>query len=137
MTAKEYLSQVQEQQNKILEQEEYIQRLRATLDVAGIRYDKERVQTSPDPDKMAHTFSKIFEQEEILENMKKVFVDFRIKVIDMIHQIENDIFRKILNIVYIDGKNLKECAKDIGFSYDYVREMHIQALSAFDEKFPQ
>ena len=95
MTAKEYLSQVQEQQNKILEQEEYIQRLRATLDVAGIRYDKERVQTSPDPDKMAHTFSKIFEQEEILEDMKKVFVDFRIKVIDMIHQIENDIFRKI------------------------------------------
>ena len=40
MTEKEYLSQVQEQQNKILEQEEYIQRLRATLDVAGIRYDK-------------------------------------------------------------------------------------------------
>lgn len=136
MTAKEYLSQVQEKQNQILEQEEYIQRLRATLDVAGIRYDKERIQTSPDPDKMAHTFSKIFEQEEILEGMKKAFVEFRIKVIDMIRQIENEIFRKVLNIVYIDGKNLKECAKDIGFSYDYVREIHIQALSAFDTKFP-
>lgn len=136
MTAKEYLSQVQEKQNQILEQEEYIQRLRATLDVAGIRYDKERVQTSPDPDKIAHTFSKIFEQEEILENMKKAFVDFRIKVIDMIRQIENEIYRKVLNVVYIDGKNLKECAKDIGFSYDYIREIHIQALSAFDTKFP-
>ena len=56
MTAKEYLLQIKEQRNDILNQEEYIQRLRDSLGVAGIRYDKERVQSSPEPDKFAKIF---------------------------------------------------------------------------------
>ena len=66
MTAKEYLLQIKEQRNDILNQEEYIQRLRDSLGVAGIRYDKERVQSSPEPDKFAKIFGQIFEEEEML-----------------------------------------------------------------------
>ena len=60
VTAKEYLLQIKEQKQNIRKQEEYIQRLRDSLTIAGISYDKERIQSSPDPDK----FAKIFGHED-------------------------------------------------------------------------
>lgn len=137
MTAKEYLCQVKEKQDKIVEKEEYIERLRGTLEVAGIRYDVERVQSSSDLDRFSKTFSKIFEAEDELKQMKEDFVLFRINVIDMIFKLPDEYHRKILNHVYIDFMTLKKCAEKIHLSYDYVRELHIQALSVFESMFPQ
>ena len=137
MRAKEFLCQVEEKQERIVEQEEYIERLRSTLDVAGIRYDIDKIQTTPDPDKLANTFSKIIELEEELKEMKNNFVLFKVNVIDMIHQMKDSRHRQLLNIVYIDYKSLKQCAVEMNFSYDHIREMHGKALFAFEEMFPQ
>lgn len=136
MTAKEYLLQIKEQRNDILNQEEYIQRLRDSLGVAGIRYDKERVQSSPEPDKFAKIFGQIFEEEEEkLQQMKDNLALTRVKIINQIHQIEDSKHQKVLYIVYVDGKNLKKAAQTMCFSYDYVKEIHIAALQAFEQKF--
>ena len=137
LKAKKYLSRIKDKTEKIQEQEECIQRLRDTLGIAGIRYDKDRVQTSPDPNKTANIVAKIIEEEQILDDMKQSLINYRIKVIDEIKQIDNENFRKVLNVVYVDMKTLKECSQIIGFSYDYVRELHPQALKAFEEKFLQ
>ena len=98
MTAKEYLLQIKEQRNDILNQEEYIQRLRDSLGVAGIRYDKERVQSSPEPDKFAKIFGQIFEEEEKLQQMKDDLALARVKIINQIHQIEDSKHQKVLYI---------------------------------------
>lgn len=135
VTAKEYLLQIKEQGNDILNQEEYIQRLRDSLGVAGIRYDKERVQSSPEPDKFAKIFGQIFEEEEKLQQMKDDLALTRVKIINQIHQIEDSKHQKVLYIVYVDGKNLKKAAQAMCFSYDYVKEIHIAALQAFEQKF--
>ena len=42
----------------------------------------------------------------------------------------------VLNIVYVDGKNLRKAAQEMKFSYDYIKEIHLSALQAFEEKFP-
>ena len=54
MNAKEYLSQVQEKERQVKRQKDYIARLKETLDVAGVRYDKEVVQSSPEPVSYTH-----------------------------------------------------------------------------------
>lgn len=136
MTAKEFLQQVQRYNDRIREQEEYIQRLRDSLGIAGLRYDKDRVNTSPDPDQIADVMSKIFEQERILSDMKHDAMVFRIKIIDMIHQLDDNKHKQILNLVYIDGNKLMKCADLMGYSYDYIKELHGEALKAFGEKFP-
>lgn len=137
MTAKEYLLQIKEQGNDILNQEEYIQRLRDSLGVAGIRYDKERVQSSPEPepDKFARIFGQIFEEEEKLQQMKDNLALTRVEIINQIHQLAEEKHQKVLYIVYVDGKNLKKAAQAMCFSYDYVKEIHIAALQAFEQKF--
>lgn len=136
MTTKEYLLQIKEQGKNILNQEEYIQRLRDSLGVAGIRYDKERVQSSPEPDKFARIFGQIFEEEEKLQQMKDDLALKRVEIINQIHQLEDSKHQNVLYIVYVDGKNLKKAAQTMSFSYEYVKEIHIAALQAFEEKFP-
>lgn len=137
MTAKEYLMQVKYKHNDIVEQEEYIERLRGSLDIQGIRYDRDKIQSSPEPDRISKMFAIIFEEEAKLEKMKDEFVQFKIKVIQQIHQLDYSVYKHILNYVYIDLMNLKQCSLKIGFSYDYTRELHRKALDAFREKFPQ
>lgn len=98
MTAKEYLLQIKEQKQNIRKQEEYIQRLRDSLTIAGISYDKERIQSSPDPDKFAKIFGQIDEEEQRLEDMKTRFVNTRVKIINQIHQLAEE---KHQNVSYL------------------------------------
>ena len=136
MDAKEYLLQVGERKEQILEKEEYIEWLRESLGLAGIDYDRDKIQTSADGDKFANTFAKIFKAEEDLKRMKEELVLFSVQVIDMIQKLPEKKHRDILKHVYLDGMKLKECADSVGYSYDYVRELHSEGLKAFGEIFP-
>ena len=136
LTAKEYLLQIENLTNRIKEQEEYIQRLKDSLSIAGISYDKDRVQTSPDPDKFCHIFAQIDEQEKVLEDMKTKLVNVRVKSLNIIHKIEDDRYRRILTTIYVDMRSLKKAANILSFSYDYMKELHQEALNAFSENFP-
>lgn len=136
MTAKEYLLQIENLTNRIKEQEEYIQRLKDSLSIAGISYDKDRVQTSPDPDKFGHIFAQIDEQEKVLEDMKTKLVNVRVEALNIIHKIEDDRYRRILTTIYVDMRSLKKAANILSFSYDYMKELHQEALNAFSENFP-
>lgn len=136
MTVKEYLSCVKLRQEEITETEEYIERLRTTLGIAGIDYERDKIQTSVNGDKLSDTFVKIFEAEEKLKRMKENFVVFRIDVMSMIQQIPERKHREILNHVYLDYMKLKQVADLMGYSYDYIRELHLEALNSVSEIFP-
>jgi DNA-directed RNA polymerase specialized sigma subunit len=136
VTAKEYLLQIKEQKQNIRKQEEYIQRLRDSLTIAGISYDKERIQSSPDPDKFAKIFGQIDEEEQRLEDMKTRFVNTRVKIINQIHQLTEEKHQNVLYLVYVDDKTLKKASQEMCFSYEYVKELHGAALQAFDLMFP-
>lgn len=136
MNVKEFLTLVEDKNEAIIEKQEYIDRLRGSLGIAGIDYSKDRIQGGGSSDQFADVFSKIFKAEEDLKKMKGDFVKFRVQVIDMISQVPDRKHRELLNHVYLDYKKLKDCADLMGFSYDYIRELHIQALIAFEEIFP-
>ena len=136
MTAKEYLLQIKKQKQNIRKQEEYIQRLRDSLTIAGISYDKERIQSCPDPDKFAKIFGQIDEEEQRLEDMKTRLINTRVKIINQIHQLEDGKHQDVLYLVYVDDKTLKKASQEMCFSYEYVKELHGVALQAFDQKFP-
>jgi DNA-directed RNA polymerase specialized sigma subunit len=120
---------------KIREQTEYIRRLKDSLSIAGIRYDKDRVQSSPDSDKFAYVFSQIDEEEKVIEQMKTELVKVRIEIINRIHELDDHNKRELLMYVYVDCKNLKKAAPTMNFSYAYIKELHAEALQEFEEKF--
>ena len=128
--------QIKDLHNKIREQEEHIQRLIDSLGIAGISYDKERVQGSPEFDRFAYVFAQIDQEERILESLKTKLIEIKVKIINMIRELENEKHRRLLNIVYVDMKSLKKAANIMCFSYDYIKELHIEALNVFSEKVP-
>lgn len=136
MTAKEYLSQIKIKNREIKQQEEYIERLICSLGIAGIRYDKDRVQSSPGSDTFANVFAQIDEEQQRLKDMKTKFVNTRVKIINQIHQLAEEKHQNVLYLVYVDDKTLKKASQEMSFSYEYVKELHGAALQAFDQKFP-
>ena len=135
--AKDYLSQVKKKAKAVQEQEELIHRLRDSLDLAGVQYNKDHVQSSPDTDKFGKIFAEIEEQERILEKMRTAFMEFRVLVIYQIRKIPNAHFREVLYRVYVDFLNIKQCSEEMNYSYIYVRELHLKALNAFERMYPQ
>ena len=133
--AKEFLMQIKNLTNDVKRQEEYVERLRCSLDISGIAYDKERVQSSPEHDKFAKILGQIEEEERILEELRTKLVNTRFEILQMIHRMEDKRFRDVLSIVYVDMKLLREAADIMHFSYSYAREFHIDALFEFHRMY--
>lgn len=135
MYAKEYLLQVKDLKNEVQRQKEYIQRLRDTLDVSAVRYDKENVQGSSDHDKFSKVFAEIEEKEHELQKTEETYVEKRLLIMNQINNLDDEKYRTILNKLYIDFKSLKTAGSEMNFCYEYIRSVHVLALSAFESKF--
>lgn len=133
MTTKEYLSLIEKQERAIEDKELLIETLYESLSSMGISYDKERVQSSPDGDKFGKTFAKIDEQEKILQCLKDDLIDIRLNVINLIESCPDATYRKLLLLKYVKYKEfrtLKDVADAMGYSHDYVKELHGEALKS-------
>ena len=136
VTAKEYLMQIKDLTDDIQTQKEYVQSLRELLDVAGVSYDKERVQTSPDVDKFGHIFGMIDEGYRELEELETKRINVTADIIQKIYKLDNENYRNVLNSLYVNMYTLKVTSEIMNFSYDYVKELHGEALKAFEQYVP-
>lgn len=136
MTAKEYLCNVQDKDKEITAQEEYIEALRSVLESISVNMDSERVQSTSDPDKFGKIFAQIDEEERKLKRMKDDFLIYKIAVITAIKQVQTDKHRTLLFERYINYKSFKVIALMMNYSYDYIFELHGNALKEFLDMNP-
>lgn len=137
MIAKEFLMQVRSRYEEVQEQKEYVDRIRDSLGVAGIKYNNESCQGSSDPHSREHLLLKMIEEDKRLKKMNKDYAEFRVSVIDMIHNVSDSRDRKILYRVYIDFKSLYEVSSEMSYSYEYTRKIHLEALKNFTHTMSQ
>lgn len=133
MTGKEYLCEVHEKEKEITAQKEYIEALRNVLESISVKVDSERVQSSSDPDKFGKVFAQIDEEERKLEQMKQDFLMYKVNAITAIKQVQTENYRVLLHEKYINYKSFKEIAVQMKYSYDYILELHRNALIEFEE----
>jgi hypothetical protein len=131
LTAKEYLCNVQDKDKEIIAQEEYIEALRGVLESISVNMDSERVQSTSDPDKFGKIFAQIDEEERKLKRMKDDFLIYKLGVVTAIKQVQTDKHRKLLYEKYINYKSFKVIAVLMNYSYDYILELHGNALTEF------
>ena len=113
-----------------------LQKLKAdTAYISAIRYDKVRVQTSPD----GSGFSKAVEESVSLQlEIEKRIQRLTKKRHDIITQIEglkNTNHIELLKLRYIDGERFEAIACSMGYSFDRIRHMHGEALQAFGRQY--
>lgn len=131
--AKKYLNHIanlpREIESKILE----IEVMKSKAEGLGaIRYDKERVQTSPS-DTMSDTVIKMLEFIEKLDEDHQKLVLLRDRA-DTIMEFLKDEHRIVLDYYFFKGKNFYQIAKSMKYSYRTVKRRYYDGLEAFGSK---
>ena len=135
MTTKDYLSQIGRLNrminNKLIE----IQQLRVMAVNVSAVSNEEKVQSTPNFDKMGATFAKIEEMEEKLDSLIDDFIDKKNHIIAQIDGIDNELSYVILFSRYIERKSLEKIATELNYSYKSINRYHGAALKEFEEKY--
>ena len=135
MTTKDYLSQIGRLNrminNKLIE----IQQLRVMAANVSAVSNEEKVQSTPNFDKMGSTFVKIEEMEEKLDSLIDDFIDRKNHIIAQIDGIDNELSYAILFSRYIERKSLEKIATELNYSYKSINRYHGAALKEFEEKY--
>ena len=142
LTVKEYLSQLQDIEEKIEDQKEYIETLRESLtSIGGVGINPDKVQTSgADKDKFANVIAKVLDAEQKLKDMESEFGLLKVQIAEQIHGMDDLVLKKLLKLRYIDWKQfgtIKKVAQAMGYSVDHTKTLHREAIFAFGEMLRQ
>lgn len=128
MTGKEYMKQIRDIHREIRLLEEQIIRQEVYASSArAIRYDLDKVQTSPEGDSMAMIVSDIVEatyklRDKILTLMKKED-EARLYLVKLREEHE-----RVLVLHYFDGLKWEDVAEKIGYDDKYIYDVKNKAL---------
>ena len=134
MTILDKLHDVQRLKHEIEELRREEQRLFSIATGGAIRYDMERVQTSPRPDRMESIIVNLTEvrskELELLQQRMKLYTE----IMDAIDEIDNPLQRQVLQMHYVEGYSLIDISDMLGFSYIHIRQQISTARKKLKER---
>ena len=135
MDTKQYLQQISRLDRMIQNKLAEISQLRElAMSVSAVK-NEERVQTTPNFDKIGTAYCKIEEMEEKLDKLIDEFVDKRNLIISQIDKIENETYYEILFARYIEKKTFEKIADEMTYSWRQVIRLHGRALQEFEKMY--
>lgn len=136
ITVKNYLRKIKKNNAVIKKKKFRIMELDAQRKSITAQMGGERVQTSPQHDKMAKLTAQIEElQEKVVADTVKYEVEMQ-QAIDIIEQVETENQFNLLYAVYVEFKLLKQAAAEYGIHYDNARTIHGDALEYIRKYVP-
>lgn len=136
MTAKEYLKQIRSYSNLIQAKEFQLEELKSgQVFMTAITYDKERVNSSTSAESSyIRQSQKIIDLEIDIKKMIEEYLIEKNRIIEEIGSLGNPILEEILFKRYVYYENFETIAIEMGYSYNYVINMHLEALELFNNK---
>ena len=128
MTAKEYLNKIREIDNEINDKQSELDDLREMSTALGGFQMGDRVQTSPDFDKIGKTVAKIVDKQNEINDMINHLVDKKDEASKLIDQLEDQNERMVLRRRYLKGMKWEDICVDMGYSWRRVHYIHSDAL---------
>ena len=135
MDTKQYLSQISRLdrmiKNKMAELSQYKD---LAYGLSAIN-NEERVQSTPDFDKMSGKIAKILEMESKIDSLIDEYVDKKNLIVSQIDSIENETYYEILFGRYIAKKTFEKIADEMSYSWRQIIRLHGRALQEFEKKY--
>lgn len=135
MTTKEYLSQISRYSRKINNKTKELEQLKELATSISAVKNEERVQTTPNFDKIGTAYCKISSLEEKIENLVDEYIKIREKIIQEIESIEDETEYQVLFSHYIVGEKLEKISQDMNYVYRNITRLHGKALKNFEKKY--
>lgn len=133
METKQYLMQISRLDRKINNKLSEIAQYRELAQSISAVENKERVQTSPDFDKIGGAISKLDEMERKLDEMIDDYVNKKSKIIEQIDKMDNELHYQILFSRYIEKKTFEKISTEINYSFRNTTRLHGKALKEFEK----
>ena len=138
MTPKEYLSQIEKLSIIIKQKKEESRELKELcLCAGGIDYSKDKIQASAGDAGFENMIEKIIELDSKINNLISIYAELKNKIINEIQQLNNPTYVKILYKRYVEYKTLNQIAKEMNYTYDWIKHVHGYALQEFGKKTPK
>lgn len=135
MTTKEYLGQISRLNRMINNKLTEIAQLKDMAISISATQSGERVQTTPNFDKIGTKYAKIDEMERKIDGMVDELVDKKEKIIQQIDSMEDENTYNILFARYIEKKTFEVIATEMKYSWRQVVRLHGTALKQFEKKY--
>lgn len=133
MKTKEYLLQIHRRDMQIGQRITQLQHMRDRIHIMGsFDYSRDRVQSTPTSGNKQ--IEDLVDFENQLLEMIKEEQKLKDKIITEIQQLEDPVHVEILFRRYVAWKSLKQIANDMNYAYQYVVNLHGQALKEFAKK---
>lgn len=134
-STKEYLSQISRLDRMIKNKLSELSQLKEMAFCLREIPSEEKVQTSPNLDKIGSAYCKIEEMEENINNLIDEYADKKNKIIAQIDSMEDETHYDILFSRYIEKKTFEKIASDMNYSFRNITRLHGKALLAFEKKY--
>mgnify|MGYP000876554104 CR=1 FL=1 len=133
MTAKQYLRQVRRLDNIVNAKLEQVEMLRAMTTRMTTKLSTDKVQESNIPDKIPTLICKIVDLEKEITNNIDKLINLKTEVMRKIDSIQNDDYKLLLTLRYLNFKTWEQIAVEMGFTFQWVHELHKRALIEFEK----
>lgn len=135
MTTKQYLGQI-ERLNKMIENKMVeVAQIRAMACNISVPIDKDRVQSSSNPDKMGERVAKLVDLERETDDLVNSFVQKRKHIIEQIDSLERKEHYLVLTYKYVQFMDFKEIFLKMGISERSMYSFYGQALKEFENLY--
>lgn len=135
MTTKDYLNQVGRFNRMINNKLVEIAQLKELACSISAIQTGERVQTTPNYDKIGTAYAKIDEMERKLDKLIDTYVDKKNHIIGQIDGIEDEMLYNILFARYIERKTFEKIATELEYSWRQIIRLHGKALKQFENQY--
>ena len=134
--AKKYLQQIRFIKTAIKQKQRELEELHDTLNgIRAVDYEDDKVSSSR-KNTDAGFVNGVLRMEELEKKIKAEMVQLTEKKHEIVCSIlcmENEAYSKVLMMRYLDMMEFEDIAHTIGYSYQYVINIHRKALTAFGE----
>lgn len=135
MTTKDYLNQIGRLNRMINNKLVEIAQLKELARSISAIQTGERVQTTPNYDKIGTAYAKIDEMERKLDKLIDTYVDKKNHIIGQIDGIEDEMLYNILFARYIERKTFEKIATELEYSWRQIIRLHGKALKQFENQY--
>lgn len=133
MDTKQYLGQISRLDRMIKNKMTELSQYRDLIYGLSAVTNEERVQKSPDFDKMTGKVAKVLKIESKIDELIDEYVDKKNLIISQIDSMENETYYEILFARYIEKKTFEKIADEMMYSWRQIIRLHGKALQEFEK----
>lgn len=127
MNAKEYLKQYRRLDSHIRSKKEQIDKILLTVDSLA------QSKSVGDSKEIEEASTKVAEFGKVLASEIKKLVVLQNEISSKIEIIQNDNYRLVLSLRYLNFKTWEQIAEEMEYSYQWVHRLHERALQEFEK----